>query len=86
MSLTDLIDDKAKAAAQERDLWAGEIFGAPDTEAKTVAVIVMGKHASKPYRDVPYTPHPGPDHPSDGGRCLVGFDDDDRPWVIAWRP
>jgi hypothetical protein len=84
--LIGMMNDKARAAASEPQNWTGEIYGEPDTTAKTVSVVVPGRHASKPYLDAPYTPHPGPAHPSDGDRCLVGFDENDEPWVVAWRP
>lgn len=79
--------DKRQAAQQFGRLREGVVDSNPADETEEVWVLIPRKDGGKSR----YGPCPGwvprlAALPTKGDRALVGFDDENEPWLLAWWP
>ena len=64
-------------------IWRGVILNAPATFSDLAQVVIPDLHSAMSFQDVRWT---GSVLPEEGDDCLIIFDNQRRPWIVASSP
>jgi hypothetical protein len=82
-----MYDEVVAAEVHPRQVaWEGIIANQPTDLSKLVTVTIPGIDDSIRWTKLRWQSRNSTDVPQRGDKCLVIFDDNDRPWVVAWWP
>jgi hypothetical protein len=83
--MSQLFEDRAAPPALSY-VWRGMVAQAPVDFADRISVIIPDMNKDLVFPDVRWQTRDSISLPARGDACLVLFDNDHEPWVVAWWP
>lgn len=83
--MSTLFDDRREAPALAQ-CWRGVVASHPSDVSERISVKIPDMNASLVFPNVRWQTRDSTSLPDKGDACLVVFDNDREPWVVAWWP